>query len=147
MAKIKFVLDKQERKDGTNIVMLSFIHKGYRKQATLGVKVHPENWDAENYLVTAGEKNQRHINQRLQFFRYASEAVLLRHYGLGSDGATIYADIETALFPEKAEKKTEEKKADNTLLAVARRLAELKKPSTRLTGKPKRGCPLRPKFV
>lgn len=133
MAKIKFVLDKQVRKDGTNIVMLSFIHKGFRKQATLGIKVHPENWDAENCLVTAKEKNHRHINQRIQFFRSASEGVLLRHYGLNSDGATIYADIEAALFPEKAEEKQEEKKAANTLSEVAKRFTAMKKPSTRLT--------------
>lgn len=133
MAKIKFVLDKQVRKDGTNIVMLSFIHKGFRKQATLGIKVHPENWDAETCLVTSKEKNHRHINQRLQFFRLASEGVILRHYGLNSDGATIYADLEAALFPEKAEEKQEEAKAANTLLEVARRCTELKKPSTRLT--------------
>lgn len=133
MAKIKFVLDKQVRKDGTNIVMLSFIHKGFRKQATLGIKVSPENWDAEKCLVSTKEKNHRHINQRLQFFRSASEGVILRHYGLNSDGATIYADLEAALFPEKAEEKKEEKKAANTLIEVARRFTELKKPSTRLT--------------
>lgn len=133
MAKIKFILDKQVRKDGTNIVMLSFIHKGFRKQAALGVKVHPENWDAETGLVTANEKNHRHINQRLQFFRSASEGVILRHYGLNSDGATIYADLEAALFPEKAEEKQKLVKAANTLLEVARRCTELKKPSTRLT--------------
>lgn len=133
MAKIKFVLDKQVRKDGTNIVMLSFIHKGFRKQATLGIKVSPENWDAENCLVSTKEKNHRHINQRLQFFRSASEGVILRHYGLNSDGATIYADLEAALFPEKAEEKKEEKKVANTLIEVAKRFTELKKPSTRLT--------------
>lgn len=133
MAKIKFILDKQERKDGTNIVMLSFIHKGYRKQATLGIKVHPENWDVKTSLVTAKEKNHRHINQRLQFFRSVSEGVILRHYGLNSDGATIYSDLETALFPEKTEMKQEEKKKENTLSEVARRLTEMKKPSTRLT--------------
>ena len=133
MAKIKFILDKQARKDGTNIVMLSFIHKGYRKQATLGIKVHPENWEAESGCVSAKEKDHRHINQRIQFFRSASEGVLLRHYGLNSDGATIYADIEAALFPEKAEEKQEVKRAENTLSEVAKRFTELKKPSTRLT--------------
>ena len=133
MAKIKFILDKQERKDGTNIVMLSFIHKGFRKQATLGIKVHPENWDAENCLVTPQEKNHRHINQRLRVFRSTAEGVLLRHYGLNSDGATMYADLEAALFPEKVEEKKEETRAANTLSEVARRFTELKKPSTRLT--------------
>lgn len=133
MAKIKFILDLRERKDGKNIVMLSFIHKGFRKQATLGIKVSPENWDAENCLVSTKEKNHRHINQRLQFFRSASEGVILRHYGLNSDGATIYADLEAALFPEKAEEKKEEKKAANALIEVAKRFTELKKPSTRLT--------------
>lgn len=133
MAKIKFVLDKQERKDGTNIVMLSFIHKGFRKQATLGIKVHPENWDASNCVVTDAEKNHRHINQRLQFFRTSADGVLLRHYGLNSDGAKIYSDIEAALFPEKVEEKLEEKKIANTLLEVASRLTAMKKESTRLT--------------
>lgn len=113
--------------------MLSFIHKGFRKQATLGIKVNPENWDAENCLVTPQEKNHRHINQRLRFFRSAAEGVLLRHYGLNSDGATIYADLEAALFPEKVEEKKEETRAVNTLSEVARRFTELKKPSTRLT--------------
>lgn len=133
MAKIKFILDKQVRRDGTNTVMLFFRHGGFRKQATLGIKVHPENWDAETCLVSAKEKNHRHINQRLQFFRSAAEGVMLRHYGLNSDGATMYADIEAALFPEKAEVKQEVKNAANTLLEVAKRFTELKKPSTRLT--------------
>lgn len=133
MAKIKFVLDKQKRKDGSNIVMVSFIHKGFRKQATLGIKVHPENWDASNCVVSDAEKNHRHINQRLQFFRTSAEGVLLRHYGLNSDGATIYSDIEATLFPEKAEEKVEEKKISNSLSEVARRFTEMKKPSTRLT--------------
>lgn len=133
MAKIKFVLDKQVRKDGTNIIMLSFIHKGFRKQATLGIKVHPENWDVEKSLVISNEKNHRHINQRLQYFRSVAEGVFLRHYGLNSDGATIYSDLEAALFPEKAEEKKEEKKAANTLPEVARRFTEIKKPSTRMT--------------
>lgn len=140
MAKIKFVLDKQARKDGTNIVMLSFIHKGYRKQATLGIKVRPENWDAASSLVTSKEKNYRHINQRLQLLRSSAEGVLLRHYGLNSDGATIFADIEAILFPGKVEEREaevqqaeEEANAANGLLAVANRLAAMKKPSTRAT--------------
>lgn len=133
MAKIKFILDTRERKSGVTTVMLSFIHKGFRKQATLGIKVHPENWDADKSLVTTDEKNHRHINQRLQYFRSASEGVILRHYGLNSDGETIYGDIEAALFPEKADEKKEEKKAANSLVEVARRFTELKKPSTRLT--------------
>lgn len=132
MAKIKFVLDTRERKDGSNKVMLSFIHKGFRKQAALGIKIHPENWDAEQCLVTSKEKNHRHINQRLQFFRSAAEGVILRHYGLNSDGATIYADLEAALFPDKVEEKKEEAAA-NTLLEVAKRFTALKKESTRLT--------------
>lgn len=133
MAKIKFVLDMRERKDGSNKVMLSFIHKGFRKQAALGIKIHPENWDAEQCLVTSKEKNHRHINQRLQFFRSAAEGVILRHYGLNSDGATIYADLEAALFPDKVEEKKEEAAAANTLLEVAKRFTALKKESTRLT--------------
>lgn len=133
MAKIKFVLDTRERKDGSNKVMLSFIHKGFRKQAALGIKIHPENWDAEQCLVTSKEKNHRHINQRLQFFRSAAEGVILRHYGLNSDGATIYADLEAALFPDKVEEKKEEAAAANTLLEVAKRFTALKKESTRLT--------------
>ena len=140
MAKIKFVLDTRERKDGSNKVMLSFIHKGFRKQAALGIKIHPENWDAEQCLVTSKEKNHRHINQRLQFFRSAAEGVILRHYGLNSDGATIYADLEAALFPEKVEEKIEaekaaieEEKAANGLLEVAKRFTAMKKESTRLT--------------
>lgn len=133
MAKIKFVLDTRERKDGSNKVMLSFIHKGFRKQAALGIKIHLENWDAEQCLVTSKEKNHRHINQRLQFFRSAAEGVILRHYGLNSDGATIYADLEAALFPDKVEEKKEEAAAANTLLEVAKRFTALKKESTRLT--------------
>lgn len=133
MAKIKFVLDTRERKDGSNKVMLSFIHKGFRKQAALGIKIHPENWDAEQSLVTSKEKNHRHINQRLQFFRSAAEGVILRHYGLNSEGATIYADLEAALFPDKVEEKKEEEAAANTLLEVAKRFTALKKESTRLT--------------
>lgn len=133
MAKIKFILDTRERKDGSNKVMLSFIHKGFRKQAALGIKIHPENWDAEQCLVTSKEKNHRHINQRLQFFRSAAEGVILRHYGLNSEGATIYADLEAALFPDKVEEKKEEEAAANTLLEVAKRFTALKKESTRLT--------------
>lgn len=140
MAKIKFVLDKQKRKDGTNIVMLFFRHGVYRKQATLGIKVHPENWDAEKGLVTDREKNSRQLNQRLQYYRSAVDLVMLRHTGLHSDGPTMYADIEATLFPEKAEEKIEaekaaieEEKASNTLLEVAKRFTAMKKESTRLT--------------
>ena len=133
MAKIKFVLDKQKRKDGTNIVMLFFRHGEFRKQATLGIKVHPDNWDAEKGLITDREKNSRQLNQRLQYYRSAVDIVLLRHTGLNSDGPTMYADIEAALFPEKAEKKVEAEKAANTLLEVAKRFTALKKESTRLT--------------
>lgn len=85
-------------------------------------------------------KNHRHINQRLQFFRSAAEGVILRHYGLNSDGATIYADLEAALFPDKVEEKIEaekaaieEEKAANGLLEVAKRFTAMKKESTRLT--------------
>lgn len=133
MAKINFILDTRKRQDGMNIVMLSFIHKGFRKQASLGIKIHPENWDAENCLVTTKEKNHRHINQRIQFFRSASEGVLLRHYGLNSDGVTIYADIEAILFPEKAEERQKVERAANTLVEVAKRFTEIKKPSTQKT--------------
>lgn len=133
MAKIKFVLDNQVRKDGTNIVMLYFFHRRYRKQASLGVKVHPENWDVENGLVTDRERNYRHLNQRLQYFRSVIDVVMLRHTGLNSDGATLYSDIEAALFPDKAEEKKEEEAAVNTLLEVAKRFTALKKESTRLT--------------
>ncbi len=107
MAKIKFVLDKQVRKDGTNIVMLSFIHKGFRKQATLGVKVSPENWDAEKCLVSTKEKNHRHINQRLQFFRYASEGVILRHYGLK---ATERQSMQTSKLPFSRKRQTRKRR-------------------------------------
>lgn len=133
MAKIKFVLDKQKRKDGTNIVMLFFRHGEFRKQATLGIKVHPDNWDAEKGLITDREKNSRQLNQRLQYYRSAGDIVLLRHTGLNSDGPTMYADIEAALFPKKAEKKVEAEKTANTLLEVAKRFTTLKKESTRLT--------------
>ncbi len=133
MAKIKFVLDKQKRKDGTNIVMLFFRHGEFRKQATLGIKVHPDNWDAEKGLITDREKKFRQLNQRLQYYRSAVDIVLLRHTGLNSDGPTMYADIEAALFPDKAEEKKEEEAAANTLSEVAKRFTALKKESTRLT--------------
>lgn len=133
MAKFTFILDKKTRKDGTTMVMLSFFHKGFRKKATLSIKVHPENWDAENGLVTDQEKNYRQLNQHLQYFRSAIDMVLLRHTGLNSDGATLYSDIEAALFPDKAEEKKEEEAAANTLSEVAKRFTALKKESTRLT--------------
>ncbi len=94
MAKLKFILDTRERKKGTSPVMLFFRHGNFRKQASLGITVHPENWDDETGQVSNKEKNHRHINQRLTFFRTAAEGVLLRHYGLNSDGATMYADEE-----------------------------------------------------
>lgn len=140
MAKIKFILNSRATKEGANLVMLSFTHRGFRKHASLGVNVDSKYWDVEAEIVSGKHPNYRQVNQRLQFYHSAAEGVLLRHYGLDSDGETIFAAIEEALFPEKAEKrakeearKAAEKAAANTLLAVARRFADLKKPSTRLT--------------
>lgn len=59
--------------------------------------------------------------------------MILRHELQNSDGATIFADLEAALFPDKAEERKEDEKAANTLLEVAKRFTALKKESTRLT--------------
>lgn len=141
MAKIKFILDTRERKNNdTCVVMLFFRHQAFRKQASLGIKVHPENWDEKNSLVSEKEKNHRRINQQLTLARSVAEGVLLRHCGMKSDGATIYAEIEAALFPERFEEKkaketkiTAEENEVEGLVLVARRFMALKKPSTRLT--------------
>lgn len=112
--------------------MFSFTHKRFRKQIYLGVDLRPDQWNAETGKV-GKHPSYRVLNQRIQIFSTAAEDVLLRHVGKNTDGETIFNEIEAALFPERAAQQAEEEEASNTLLAVAQRFTEMKKPSTRLT--------------
>ena len=140
MATVKFILDPRVKSDGTASVMLKFNHKYYRKKVNVGVSVTPAYWDENSVSVSKEQKNYKPINQQLQFCKAAAERVLMRHLDGDSDGATIFMEIETALFPEKAEKRAEaearaeqEAKKKDSLLSVSERLAAMKKPSTRAT--------------
>lgn len=132
MAKYNFILDPRVKKDGTSSVMLSFIHKRYRRKVNLGICVDASMWEDEG-SVSKQHPGSKTINQRMRLFKAAADTVILRHLHSELDGETIYNQIVAALFPDRVEKKEAEEAAANTLLAVARRFTELKKPSTRLT--------------
>lgn len=140
MATVKFILDPRVKTDGTASVMLKFNHKYFRKKVNVGVSVDPENWNETEVAVSEKQKHHRRINQQLQFCKAVTERVLMRYIDGDSDGATIFSEIENALFPERAEKRAEaqaqailEAKKKDSLLCVSERLAAMKKPSTRAT--------------
>lgn len=132
MAKFSIQLHHRPKKDGTCALMFAFTHRSFRKQIHLGLDLLPEQWNSEVGKVVK-HPHFRVLNQRIQYFSSVAEGVLLRYVANDADGETIFADIETALFPEKAAQKEEEKVLANTLIAVAKKFTELKKPSTRLT--------------
>ncbi len=132
MAKYNFILDPRVKKDGTSSVMLSFIHKRYRRKVNLGICVDATMWEEEG-TVSKQHPGSKTINQRLRLFKAAADSVILRHLHSELDGETIYNQILAALFPDRVEKSVVEEAAANSLLAVAKRFAELKRPSTRLT--------------
>lgn len=144
MAKISVTLDARPKKDGSRAVIISFIHKRYRKQAKLGICLLPEQWDEATCKVTAKHPQSKALNLKLKSVTASVEAVIARYVGWEVDGETIYAEIEQLLFPDKVAKKKEaeakaaeeaaQAEADkNSLLEVARRFTAMKKPSTRLT--------------
>lgn len=140
MATVKFILDPRVKSDGTASVILKFNHKYFRKKVNVGVSVNPAFWNEADVSVSEKHKHHRTINQQLQFCKAAAGRVLMRHIDGDSDGATIFAEIETALFPHRAEKRAEaeaqalqEKMNTDSLVSVAERLAAMKKPSTRAT--------------
>lgn len=144
MAKISVTLDARPKKDGSRAVIISFIHKRYRKQAKLGICLLPEQWSEDTCKVTAKHPQSKALNLKLKSITASVEAVIARYVGWEVDGETIYAEIEQLLFPDKVAKKKEaeakaaeeaaQAEADkNSLLEVARRFTALKKPSTRLT--------------
>lgn len=144
MAKISVTLDSRPKKDGSRAVIISFIHKRYRKQAKLGICLLPEQWDEVNCKVTAKHPQSKALNLKLKSITASMEAVIARYVGWEVDGETIYAEIESLLFPDKVAKKKEaaakaaEEAAQaeaeqSSVLEVARRFTAMKKPSTRLT--------------
>lgn len=140
MATVKFILDPRVKTDGTASVMLKFNHKYFRKKVNVGVSVTPAYWQEDAVEVSSKQTNYRFINRQLQFCKAAADRVLMRHMDSEADGETIYAEIEAAIFPAKAEKRVAEQEkaakeveAKESLLAVANRLAAMKKPSTRAT--------------
>lgn len=144
MAKISVTLDSRPKKDGSRAVIISFIHKRYRKQAKLGICLLPKQWDEVNCKVTAKHPQSKALNLKLKSITASMEAVIARYVGWEVDGETIYAEIESLLFPDKVAKKKEaaakaaEEAAQaeaeqNSVLEVARRFTAMKKPSTRLT--------------
>ena len=144
MAKISVTLDSRPKKDGSRAVILAFIHKRFRKQSKIGICLLPEQWDEANCKVTPKHPQYKALNLKLKSIIASAEAVMARYVGWDVEGETIYSEIEQTIFPERAEKKkiAEEKAAEeaarliaekNSLIEVARRFTELKKPSTRLT--------------
>lgn len=132
MAKYNFILDPRVKKDGTSSVMLSFIHKRYRRKLNLGIYVDASMWEDDG-MVSKQHPGSKAINQRMRLLKAAADMVILRHLHSELDGETIYNQLIAALFPDRVEKKEAEESASSTLLAVAKRFTELKKPSTRLT--------------
>lgn len=144
MAKISVTLDSRPKKDGSRAVILAFIHKRFRKQSKIGICLLPEQWDEANCKVTPKHPQYKALNLKLKSIIASAEAVMARYVGWDVEGETIYSEIEQTIYPERAEKKkiAEEKAAEeaarliaekNSLIEVARRFTELKKPSTRLT--------------
>lgn len=133
MAKYNFILDPRIKKDGTNSVMLSFIHKRYRRKVNLGICVDASLWVEEVGAVSKQHPGSKIINQRMRLFKAAADSVILRHLHSDVDGETIFNQIVGALFPDRVEKQEAEEADSNTLLSVAKRFTEMKKPSTRLT--------------
>lgn len=133
MAKYNFILDPRVKKDGTTSVMLSFIHKRYRRKVNLGISVDASLWNEEEATVAKNHEGSKVINQRMRLFKAAADSVILRHLHSDVDGETIFNQIVWALFPDRVEKQEAEKEDENALLSVARRFTALKKPSTRLT--------------
>lgn len=129
MAKYNFILDPRVKKDGTTSVMLSFIHKRYRRKVNLGISVDASLWNEEEATVAKNHERSKVINQRMRLFKAAADSVILRHLHSDVDGETIFNQIVWALFPDRVEKQEAEKEDENTLLSVARRFTELKKPS------------------
>lgn len=132
MAKYSFILDPRVKKDGTSSVMLSFIHKRYRRKVNLGICVDASMWEEEG-TVSKQHPGSKTINQRMRLLKAAADMVILRHLHSELDGEAIYNQMLAALFPDRVEKIAVEETAANTLLAVAKRFTDLKKTSTRLT--------------
>lgn len=116
------------KKDGTAAVILKFNHKFFRKKINLGFTVNPIHWDTRTSSVINKHPHYRQINQKLQVITAAVNGVIVSHIADDMEGEELIAEIESILFPDR-----EENKGSNTLLEVAKRFTELKKPSTRLT--------------
>lgn len=127
MATFNFTL-APVKKDGTAAVILKFNHKFFRRKINLGVAVTPAHWNAETSSVNNKHPHYRQINQKLQVVTAAVNGVIVAHIADDMEGEDLIKEIEAVLFPER-----EEKKPDNDLLNVAKRLAAMKKQSTRLT--------------
>lgn len=132
MAKFTITLHPRPKKDGTCALMFSFTHKRFRKQIYLGLDLRPDQWDAENEKIVK-HPHYRVLNQRVKLYSTAAEDVLLKFVGSNADGEKIFTEIELALFPEKATQKAEEEAAQKTIIEVFKRVAAMKKESTRLT--------------
>ena len=140
MAKINFFLDPRPRKDGSSALLLYFIHKRFRRKVNLGFDLITKQWCADKELVTNKHPQHKQINQRLKFMKATAESLFLKFAGDNPEPSSLFLKIEEAIFPEKAiQREAEETKQEaeetvkNTLVMVARRCTEMKKPSTRAT--------------
>lgn len=140
MAKVTFYLDPRPRKDGSAALILYFIHKRFRRKINLGLNLQPEQWNSEKEQVTTKHPQNKQLNQRIKYMRSTSESIFLKYSGDNPSADVLYQHLEDALFPEKVERRTEaeakaakEEEQKESLLAVANRLAAMKKPSTRAT--------------
>ncbi|MCH5345838.1 MAG: site-specific integrase [Muribaculaceae bacterium] len=133
MATIKIILDSRVKKDGTASLLLLFSDKQCRRKLNLGVSIDASQWIEEKCEVSSKVAGARQINKRIQLIRASADRVILRHEGINLTGEDLFAQVEAEIYPDRAEKKAEKEKNQNSLTEVARRFTELKKPSTRLT--------------
>lgn len=133
MAKYSIILDPRVKKDGTTTVILSFIHRRYRRKINLGLSVDPSMWDVKTGEVSPQHRGGKAINQAIRFYRAAADTVILRHLHSDVDGETVFNQMVGAMFPDRVESPSGRGTRADTLPAVAWRLAEMKRPSTRLT--------------
>lgn len=133
MATVKITLDSRTKKDGTAALLLLFSDKQCRRKLNLGVSIEASQWVESTCEVSPKVPGARQINKRIQLIRASADRAILRNEGKNLSSDELFAEVEAEIYPDRAEKKAEERRAANTLVEVVRRFTELKKPSTRLT--------------
>lgn len=132
MATVKITLDRRTKKDGTTSLLL-FSDKQCWRKLNLSICINPSDWEESKCEVSAKVCGARQINRRLQLIRTSAERALLLNEGTTRTGDELFAEVEAEIYPDLAEKKAAKVIDENSLIAVAKRFTEIKKPSTRLT--------------